>query len=152
MTYAEPGTLVERLVNRGWTTTPRGCWEVNGHRVGWGYSYLRFNGKRMGVHQWSHIAWVGPIPEGHVVRHKCDNPPCMNPEHLETGTNGENRQDSVSRGRTPRGELHWNAQLTNQDVLDIKTEYAKGVLTHQMLADVYGVSRVAITKRLRKEK
>jgi len=92
-----------------------------------------------------------------VVRHKCDNPPCINPEHLETGTHQDNMDDKMERGRYTcnSGETHQNAKLTQQDVADIRKEHERGVLTQRMLADVYGVScstiSLIVNKRSRKD-
>jgi hypothetical protein len=58
----------------------------------------------------------GPIPEGMVVRHKCDNPPCVNPGHLEVGTHGDNGADRDKRGRTRLGSNLPHSKLTEQDV------------------------------------
>src|SRR5690606_5888336 len=109
-------------------------------------------GKAEGAHRLAYLAWVGDIPEGQVVRHNCDNRMCVNTAHLSLGTYKDNSEDMVDRGRSCRGEKHWNVILSDKDVEDIRTEYAKGVLTQDMLAEAYGVSRVAITKRLRKDK
>lgn len=91
-----------RLRMVGWTITPAGCWEWNGKRnVG---NYGAFSAKRLGyvdapahrvVYEWL----VEPIPEGLLLRHKCDNPPCVNPDHLIPGTDADNTRDSIERGR-----------------------------------------------------
>lgn len=61
----------------------------------------------------------GPIPEGLMVRHKCDNPPCCNPSHLTTGTAKDNAQDAVSRHRASTGVRNGRAKLTEADVAAI---------------------------------
>lgn len=63
--------------------------------------------------------------KGLVVRHTCDNPPCVNPEHLLIGTQGENMRDMVERGRCNPvyGEDNYHAKLTAQDVTDIRRRY-----------------------------
>lgn len=99
------------------------------------------------MHRLSYELWVGPIPDGLVIRHKCDNRPCLNPEHLETGTRADNTRDMYERGRQRHlvGEGVASSKLTEQDVLSIRAEYAKGVLTQQMLAESYGVTQSIIS-------
>lgn len=136
-------SLADKLEFRGWSVTPGGCWCWSGRGFsGVGYGKIRFNGRELYVHRAAYEAWVGPIPEGQVVRHKCDNPPCINPDHLEVGTHSDNAKDREQRGR---GTRSGHAKLTEQDVLDIRTEYGYGVLTQQMLADVYGVKHSTIS-------
>lgn len=138
----------EYLKFHGWTVTDTGCWEWKGRRATNGYGKARRN---QSSHRLAYETWVGSIPEGHVVRHKCDNRPCINPDHLETGTHQDNMDDMVERGRCANqgGERGPRAKLTEKDVLDIREEYAKGVLTQQMLADVYGVTPSAVSLAIR---
>ena len=95
-------TVNEILDDAGWTVTESGCWEWNGRRNEYGYGL--FNLKRRGyvnyrAHRAMYERFVGPIPDGMVIRHKCDNPPCVNPDHLEVGTDADNVQDMIKRGR-----------------------------------------------------
>jgi len=156
--YAPKGLDADsRLRWHGWTVTQLGCWDCGGTRNRFGYGVITFGGKLRRVHRLAYETWVGPIPEGQVVRHKCDNPPCINPEHLETGTHQDNMDDKMERGRYTcnSGETHQNAKLTQQDVADIRKEHERGVLTQRMLADVYGVScstiSLIVNKRSRKD-
>lgn len=86
-----------QLRHHGWTVTERGCWEWAGSRFSNGYGQVSVNNSPTGAHRLAYRTWVGPIPEGMVVRHKCDNKPCMNPEHLELGTTQDNINDRVAR-------------------------------------------------------
>lgn len=81
--------LLERRV-----ITDTGCWELRGqsHRR---YGQIR---DRVYVHRLAYETWVGPIPAGMLVRHRCDNPPCFNPDHLEMGGKRENLLDAAARG------------------------------------------------------
>ena len=152
MTRANPSfTLAERLRHRGWTVTDSGCWEWSGGRSLKGYGGVWNGFKVESTHRVAYRVWVGEIPEGYVVRHKCDNPPCINPDHLEVGTHADNSRDMVDRKRNMSGANHHNAKLFEQDVLDIRREYAKGVLTQRMLGDVYGVSPSTVGEIIRKE-
>ena len=64
--------------------------------------------------------------KGLVVRHKCDNPRCINPKHLLLGTQAENIRDRVKRGRDALGEANGLSKLTAQDVLFIRSHYTRG--------------------------
>lgn len=83
---------------------------------------LHDNGK--GISYRAHrFAWMlanGQIPEGMVIMHNCDVPLCVNPAHLSCGTQFENCQDVVKRGRSNLGERHGCAKLTERDVMAIR--------------------------------
>lgn len=110
--YAKPRrdwTVNETLDEIGWDETPSGCWEWRGSRNEHGYGLLTLTRKGVTgarVHRLMHERYVGEIPEGLSVRHKCDNPPCVNPAHLEIGTHQQNMQDMSERGR------HWTSGRT----------------------------------------
>lgn len=76
---------------------------------------------------------------GLVVRHKCDNPPCVNPDHLELGTVADNNRDKIDRGRfTPmRGEKNGNSRLTPEAVNALRSEYRP----HSKDANVYTLAK-----------
>ncbi len=75
-----------------------GCWIwVAATRSGYGRVWV--DGKLVSAHRYSYEMYVGPIPDGMVVRHKCDTPSCVNPDHLEIGSQAENIGDAVRRGR-----------------------------------------------------
>lgn len=95
-------TLYEGMDHIGWDVTESGCWEWRGNRYpnGYGrYSFAKWGVKLEYVHRLMYERYVGPIPEGLLIRHKCDNPPCSNPEHLDVGTVSDNSRDMVERGR-----------------------------------------------------
>jgi hypothetical protein len=75
------------------------CVEWQGARMARGYGRLRVNGRQMLAHR---VAWEranGPIPEGYVICHRCDNPPCVNVDHLFLGTQRDNVYDMCAKGR-----------------------------------------------------
>lgn len=75
-----------------------GCWMWTGGIVH-GYGCWEVDGRRERAHRWAWELFVGPIPEGMHVLHRCDNPPCVNPNHLFLGTQTDNVQDMDAKGR-----------------------------------------------------
>lgn len=86
------------------------CWEWQNATNNIGYGMFRWSsGKMRTAHRASYELHIGPIPEGLVVCHTCDNPKCVNPEHLWTGTMKDNAQDMIAKGRHythPKGFKH----------------------------------------------
>lgn len=76
------------------------------------------------------------IPDGMVIRHKCDNPNCINPKHLEIGTQKDNMDDMFGRGRGAIGQKHGMAKLTDEKVVEIF--YSKG--TNRHIGSLFGIS------------
>lgn len=100
------------------------------------------------------VSWeinCGPIPEGLGVLHHCDNPPCCRPDHLFVGTNDENMKDAAAKARFPRGLDHHMGKFTVEQVLEIRSLLAEGILTQNEIASRYGVSRGAIQGIQRKD-
>lgn len=118
------GTGPEGILRfNGWDVTEQGCWEYRGPKFANGYGQVKVDGTPRLAHRVAYELWVGPIPDGLLIRHKCDNPPCMNPDHLETGTNLDNRRDSVERGRVARGN-RGRGKFTDDQVRAIRGEIA----------------------------
>ena len=125
---------------------PSGCIEWQRTRRN-GYGTIRI-GRRQRVA--SRVSWEihhGPIPDGLVVRHKCDNPPCVNPDHLEVGTAADNNRDARERKRSnaPKPPIRWgetnhNAKLTAEKIRKIREAGAAG-LKHHIIARKYGATR-----------
>jgi HNH endonuclease len=81
---------------------PNGCWHYTGKPNKGGYCHVRIRGVVTGAHRHAYRLAKGEIPAGMEVMHSCDNPPCINPEHLELGTHAKNIKDAWDRGLIPR--------------------------------------------------
>lgn len=107
-----------------------GCFICTSHSVdGSGYHIVSMNGRYHRAHRLVYEECYGFIPDGLVVRHKCDKPSCINPEHLEIGTKADNNWDKSKRGRCNpvRGSKQHNSKLTEEDVTLIRVLYKRGV-------------------------
>ncbi len=91
------------------------CWMWTGSKSGKGYGNFSVAGKTQNAHRWLHQQLFGPIPKGILVCHKCDNRPCVQPEHLFRGTNQDNIRDCARKGRIYRGgaRIPWTRTKTH---------------------------------------
>lgn len=167
--------------------SPGGCWEWRGARskAGYGHFVLRFGtGKprrQWYAHRLALVLSGIQIPSGAIAMHRCDNPPCVNPAHLLTGTHADNSRDMVTKNRqasgdrngsrlhagsVPRGDGHysricpdklergedrWMAKLTEESVREIRRRYAAGGVSQYTLAREFGVSRPLIGMVIRRQ-
>ena len=123
-------------------------WTAGRHGQGYGQFHTGREGDRKMsyAHRVAYEIYVGPIPKGLLVLHRCDNPPCVRPEHLFVGTEMDNIRDRDAKGRQngPRGEAHHSAKLCVREVREIRELHA--VEKCSVLAKKYGVSEAAISK------
>lgn len=125
------------------------CWEWKGYRLPGGYGRLFFRGQK---NELAHrVAWLltyGYMPTCFVL-HKCDNPSCVNPNHLFTGTHRDNMEDMKHKGRARNsgmhGESHGSAKLTNDNVREIRRLLQEGQLFQREIAEQFGVARSLIS-------
>jgi len=91
------------LLKQRTTLTPSGCWEWSGaKRHGVGYGVVQADGKFLYTHRLAYMICIGDIPPKRIVCHRCDNPPCCNPDHLFLGTHKDNWRDMMMKGRGGR--------------------------------------------------
>ena len=128
--------------NLSFTIKENGCWECSTPVNSAGYPTAKINGKTTTVHRHIYEMVFGKIPDGLVVRHKCDNKRCINPAHLETGTYGDNVRDRDERGRTATGEKNGNSKLTEAEVRLIKQSLLYFSISH--LSETFSVDRKTI--------
>lgn len=132
-----------RLMTRFWSKVdiagPDDCWEWQASTNG-AYGLTSYNGEVIVTHR---LAWLftnGPIPDGLLVCHTCDNPVCVNPAHLFLGTHSDNTNDAVKKGRwvDNSGEAHGNSKLTKKDVIEIRRLSSEGK-SQRVLGRMFGV-------------
>lgn len=144
-------TIGDRLKSMIKVNPITGCWEWQGSKkIGYGHTIIgsRKNGTRHSIaaHRLAYLTWKGEIPEGYFVCHKCDNPSCINPEHLFVGTRQDNVDDRERKGRNvvKTGEEQPLAKLTKKAVKDARWEYYYKRTKISVLAKMYGVSYPAM--------
>lgn len=109
--------------------------EHQGYTMPNGYGQVKRDGRAWLAHRWAYKQANGTLPDDLVVRHKCDNRKCVNPEHLEVGTQGDNLSDRKAHG-------HRYRKLTKEDVADIKQRLTTE--SGASIARLYGVTRQLI--------
>jgi len=138
--WAEPGRVERSAAVEG------PCVEWDGARQAQGYGMTRTKSsgrKLLRAHRVKFEEAFGPIPGGLQVLHRCDNPPCVSPDHLFLGTREDNTRDMKTKGRYSRvtgpGESNGNARLTEEEVLEIRARFSRGEVGNR-LAKEFGVS------------
>lgn len=129
-TKENPSAIAIRFWSKVRTTDH--CWIWIGNRKtnssGRTYGGFKVKGKMRQAHRVSWEMHRGAIPAGLFVLHSCDNPPCVNPDHLFLGTQKDNALDRDRKGRreAPQGEKNGFAKLTSEKVEAIRREYQRG--------------------------
>lgn len=132
---------------------PDECWPWIGYLApnGYGRFTVATDQRARKAHRVAYELAVGPIPDGLLVRHSCDNPPCCNPTHLSVGTQVDNMRDARDRGRVADpsltrhpGESSGTARLTNAQAGEIFDRHAAGGISQAALAREYGVSTAVV--------
>lgn len=129
------------------------CWEWTGSLTEGGYGQFTVACKTHLVHRFSWmLANKRDIPRGLCTLHRCDNRKCVRPSHLQLGTQKENIQDAIKKGRMGfPGEDNSNAKLSDEQVKEIRGCYAQGGYTQKDIGEAYGVSQMQISKIVRFE-
>lgn len=139
-------SLASSTIDRFWAkvhkTPTCWLWTSSFNQAGYGTFHVTDVGSRV-AHK---VSWLihngGSLHKSTKVLHKCDNPPCVNPDHLILGSQGENNKDMCLKGRNPR------AKITPEMVLEIRRLRSEEKLQHQEIADRFGLSRNNVTNIL----
>lgn len=131
----------EELFNRAIPEPNSGCWLWLGAVDKYGYGIVKSRPNTY-AHRASYAVHCGEIAPGGCILHSCDQPSCINPQHLRVGTQFDNSQDRVKRGRArgPKGVAHGSAKLTDDDVRAIRIDPRSS----SKVGAEYGVHRAQI--------
>jgi hypothetical protein len=136
------------LGERFWKRVDRtgDCWEWQGQLSEKGYGQLQVQGKQKRAHRVSWELSNGPIPDGMVIMHRCDNPKCVRPEHLSVGTVADNNRDMQRKGRARfallPGQRNGAAKLSDEQARQVSAN--RGQATAQELVNMFGVSAATV--------
>lgn len=131
-------SIRERFFKKVTIGNPNECWEWEGVKYLTGYGHLRDGAKQKYAHRLSYEIYHGSIPAGFHICHKCDNPGCVNPNHLFAGTAKDNMHDMAIKNRSAFGERRPQSKLKENQVREIIEKHSMGVL-QKHLAKEYGV-------------
>ncbi len=138
----------EEIAARFWAKVEKGegCWNWTASTQKGGYGQFGIRALRVSNFKATHVAlWLATgewPPAGVSVCHACDNPKCVRPDHLFLGTPTENMQDSSQKHRIQNGRRHWNARLTEAQVLEVRRLKADGLRNCEI------VRKTGLTDRL----
>lgn len=140
------GNDIERF-HKKYIVDENKCWNWQGGTRGSDknrqYGRHWANGESINAHRFSYIIYFGEIPHGIYVCHKCDNPLCVNPDHLFLGTHEDNMKDMVQKNRSFKGRgesKFWLSKLTSKKAEEIKNS----TMSQSKLGKIYGVSQTTI--------
>lgn len=125
-----------------------GCFITTSHVLNKdGHCYICRNYKQVRAHRHIYEECFGEIPKGLVVRHKCDVRNCINPEHLELGTNRENTHDTINRGRKALGERSHRNSITEEKAREIKIMLRDGKRNCEIIRALDVTSKIVYSIR-----
>lgn len=150
-----PQKLTERNFKRFAEKFNRGgvdeCWEWLAGKNRDGYGLIKWDKTMKRANRISWVIHNGNIPDGLQVLHTCDNPACVNPNHLFLGTPKVNSDDKIKKGRhiNPAGENNGKSVLTQSQADEIRLLYTNHNLTQCEIAKRYGVHQTVISRIVR---
>ena len=150
-------TLEERFRDKYRVCDDTGCWLWTAYLNQNGYGVISHERKTILAHRASYMIHVGDIPADDglskmCVLHHCDTPPCVNPDHLFTGTNQDNMDDCAAKGRLAKlsGENHPFAKLTDRNAMSIFNLAHSGLMWGYEIAEMFGIHKTVVSDIKRK--
>ena len=138
--------LKKKIINYSEKCDVSGCWNWKMAKNSRGYAEISHNAKKERANRISYQAFKGEVPSHLFICHTCDNPACVNPDHLYIGTHQNNVDDKLKRNKQPRGEEIKLAKLTEKDILKIRELWEKRYMSQQKIADQFGVIQTTISR------
>ena len=142
--------VIDRFNEKWRLNEDTGCHEWTACRLPKGYGKFGVSPRNIQTaHRVAYTLFIGPIPDGMYVCHRCDNPPCVNPDHLFLGTCQDNSDDKFAKGRELRGTKIKVSRLTEADVIEMRRLYFSRTQDCLSLSRKYNVSPNAVCRAIR---
>ena len=140
----------ERLVERfhaKYRKDESGCWIWMASCAGMGYGQIKLPGERRQIyaHRLSYLIHKGPLPEGKQICHTCDNPKCVNPDHLFVGTSQDNHDDMKEKKRHTYRQQSKTAKITEEQARQVLGMVGLGI-KQTVIAKAFGLSQVQVSR------
>ena len=130
-----------------------GCWIWIGSLSPKGYGKLQIGNHHYRAHRVSYYVYNGEFDDALLVMHKCDNPSCVNPDHLTLGTNADNMKDKADKKRSAAGANHGMAKLSADEREQVKDLLKCRLFSYRKIGEFYDVtvgSIMTVVKEMRR--
>lgn len=144
--YSEYEEKIKERILRNIEIFPSGCWIWKSFKSKSGYAEITWKGEKKRTNRISFEVFKDKIPTGMYVCHTCDNPLCVNPDHLYIGTHQDNIDDKLKKGRQSKGKEIGRSKLDEEKVNEIRRIAEKEEFSHERIGEIFGVSQSCISR------